>query len=97
MNPMIDDKIKNAILAKLPKVFEDLTKQNLFSKPKQRWFRLLKLRHDPEKVHCLVALIVGKDENETWQMANELVEWHKKYTADQDEVDRTEDYTEKKY
>ena len=94
---MIDDKIKNAILAALPKVFEDWSKENLFTEPKKQWFRMQKGRHDPENVHYLVALIVGKDEQETWQMANDLMEWHKKYTTDQDEVSRTEDYTEKKY
>jgi hypothetical protein len=94
---MIDDKIKNAILANLPKVFKDWSKQNRFSEPKPRWFKMEKLRHDPEKVHYLVALIIGKDEQETMQMIEELMEWHKKYTADQKDVSITEDYTEKKY
>jgi len=92
---LIDDNIKNQILAKLPKVLEDWSKEKVFAEPRPRWFRLAKTEHDG--VHYLISIIVGKDEKETWQMANELVEWHKKYVVDQKDVRREEDYTVKKY
>ena len=43
------------------------------------------------------SIMIGKDEEETWQMANELVEWHKKYVTDQKDVLRMEDYTVREY
>lgn len=92
---MIDDKIKNEILAKLPKVLKDMSEKDLFSEPRPRWFTLAKLEHDG--VHYLVSIIVGKDKAETLQMCDELTEWHKKYTKDQKDVRREESYNKKKY
>jgi hypothetical protein len=92
---MIDEEIKNKILAKLPKVLQDWMKDKVFPEPRPRWFRIVKGEHDG--VHYLLTLIVGKDEKEAWEMANELVEWHKRYVKDQKDVIRTEDYTVKKY
>ena len=94
---MIDDKIKNAIFANLPKVLEHWSKEKRFTNPKPRWFMMTKLRHNPENVHYILALIVGKDEKETMQRMNELAEWHKKYTADQNDVSITEDFTERTF
>jgi hypothetical protein len=92
---MIDDKIKNEILAKLPKVLKDWSEENLFSEPRPSWFRLAKFEHDG--VHYLVSIIVGRDEGETSKMRDELMEWHKKYTKDQKDVRREESYGKKKY
>ena len=92
---MIDEDIKNQILAKLPKALRDLSKKKLFVEPRPRWFHIGKAEHDG--VHYLVCIMVGKDEKETWQMANELIEWHKKYVVDQKDVRREEDYTVRKY
>jgi len=92
---MIDENVKNSILANLPKLLEDWRKETVFAEPRPRWFRIAKGEHDG--VHYLVSIIVGKNVKETWQMANELVEWHKKYVVDQKDVARTEDYTIRKY
>jgi len=92
---LIDENIKNRILAKLPKVLEDWSREKVFAQPRPRWFRLAKAEHDG--VHYLISIIVGKNESETWQMANELIEWHKKYVLDQKDIIREEDYTVRKY
>lgn len=92
---MIDEKTKKEILAKLPKVLEDWSEETIFYEPRPRWFRIAKLEHDG--VHYLVSIIVGKDKEETWKMADELKEWHKKYTTGQNDVRREEDYSKKKY
>jgi hypothetical protein len=93
---MIDDKIKNEILAEIPKnALKKWSEKDLFTEPAPRWFGLQKHEHDG--VHYLVSIIVGKDERETAQMCDELIEWHKKYTKDQKEVRREESYFKKKY
>lgn len=92
---MIDEEIKNKILAKLPKVLQDWAREKVFPEPRPRWFRLAKAEHDG--IHYLICLIVGKDEKETMEMADELIEWHKKYMTDQNDVSRSEDYTVRKY
>ena len=92
---MIDDNIKNQILAKLPKVLEDLSKQRLFIEPRPRWFHMEGAEHDG--VHYLFCILVGKDEKETSQMADELIEWHKKYVVDQKDVRREYDFRKRKY
>ena len=92
---MIDEETKNKMLAKLPKVLQDWATEKVFPEPRPRWFRLAKAKHDD--VHYLICLIVGKDEKETMKMANELIEWHKKYVIDQKDVMRTEDYTVRKF
>jgi len=89
---LIDEDIKDQIVSKLPKVLEKKwLKRKIFTEPRPRWFGLLKGEHDG--VHYLVSILVGKDDKETCQMANELIEWHKKYVADQKDVLRIEDYT----
>ncbi len=88
---LIDEDIKNQILTRLPKFLKKMKKKKLFAEPRPRWFRLAKLEHDG--VHYAVSILVGKDEKETWQMIDELMEWHKKYVADQKDVLRMEDYT----
>jgi len=92
---MIDEETKNKILAKLPKVLQDWSREEVFAEPRPRWFRLQKGEYNG--VHHLICFIVGKNEEETWKMINELTEWHKKYTTDQNDVSRIEDYTERKY
>jgi len=92
---MIDEEIKKQILVKLPKIIHDWSEETVFDKPRPRWFRIAKIEHDG--VHYLISIIVGKDEKETWKMADELVEWHKKYVRDQKDVGRSEDYTVRKY
>ncbi len=37
--------------------------------------------------------MVGKEEKETFQMPNELIECYKKYVVDKKDVKREEDYT----
>jgi len=37
--------------------------------------------------------MVGKEEKETFQLPNELIEWHKKNVIDQKDIIREEDYT----
>jgi len=92
---MIDEETKKQILAKLPKVIQDWSKETIFDKPRPRSFRIAKIEHDG--VHYPISIIVGKDEKETWKMAEELTEWHKKYTSDQNDITRGEDYTVRKY
>lgn len=46
---MIDEEIKNKILAELPKVLQDWTKEKVFPEPRPRWFRLVKGEHDGDQ------------------------------------------------
>jgi hypothetical protein len=93
---MIDEKIRNEILDMVQRLAEKDKQRPLLTEPRPRWFALRKLRYKKgnQEVHFGVAIMVAKDEEECWQMLNELMEWHKKYVVDQKDVTRTEDYTE---
>lgn len=92
----IDEEMKNKILNGTIRVLKDWVEEKTFTEPRKRWFRTGKGTVDG-KVHCLISVIVGKDEEETSQILDDLIKIEEKYTADQKDIKTEEDYAEKRY
>lgn len=93
---MIDETMKNKILEGTIRVLKDWTGEQTFVEPRKRWFRTGKATVDG-KVHCLFCIIVGKDEEETSNILEDLIKIESKYTSGQKDVKTEEDFTKRVY
>jgi len=93
---MIDESTKNDILESMIRVLGDWTKEQMFVEPRERWFRTGKATIN-KKTHVILSIMVGKDEQETWQILDDLIKIEDKYTAGQKDINLEEDFRKKVY
>jgi hypothetical protein len=92
---LIDEEAKNKVLIGVQKYAKKLKAEPIFTESRPRWFQLAKIDYKKEgqKIPYVVAVMVGKDERETMQILDEMVELFRKHTSNQKDCFRIEDYT----